>query len=146
MTDHRAGPAASIPAHPTKGNRTVLIGMILLSVSLAAVAQVTLKSGVNRVTGDAGTSLRLDASSLKSLAGSPVVWSGLVLFGMSAVVWLVVLSRASLSFAYPFASLSYVLILVLGHFVLNEQVTPLRLAGVALIIAGVVLVGQTPHA
>jgi drug/metabolite transporter (DMT)-like permease len=124
----------------------VLIGMILLSVTFAAVAQVTLKSGVNRVTDDTGGTLRLDGESLRALAGSPIVWLGLVLFGLSAIVWLVVLSRASLSFAYPFASLSYVLILVLGRFVLDERITSLRLAGVALIVAGVVLVGQTPHA
>jgi drug/metabolite transporter (DMT)-like permease len=119
--------------------------MILLSVTFAAVAQVTLKTGVNRVTDDTGGALNIDGDSLKALAGSPIVWLGLVLFGLSAIVWLVVLSRATLSFAYPFASLSYVLILVLGHFVLDEPVTSLRLAGVGLIIAGVVLVGQTPH-
>ena len=124
----------------------VLIGMILLSVTLAAVAQVTLKSGVNRVTSGTGDALNLDGGSLRALAASPVIWSGLVLFALSAVVWLVVLSRASLSFAYPFASLSYVLILLLGRFVLDEQITQLRLVGVALIVAGVVLVGQTPHA
>ena len=136
-------PSAAIT--PGKGTRIVLIGMILLSVTFAAVAQVTLKTGVNRVTDDTGGALNIDGDSLKALAGSPIVWLGLVLFGLSAIVWLVVLSRATLSFAYPFASLSYVLILVLGHFVLDEQVTSLRLAGVGLIIAGVVLVGQTPH-
>lgn len=130
---------------PRKGNRAVLIGLILLSVTLAAVAQVTLKSGVNRVTDDTGGTLRIDGDSMRALAGSPIVWLGLVLFGLSAIVWLVVLSRASLSFAYPFASLSYVLILVMGRFVLDERITSLRLAGVALIVAGVVLVGQTPH-
>ena len=43
-------------------------------------------------------------------AGSspPSCGCGLSLFGLSAVVWLVVLSRASLSFAYPFAALTYV--------------------------------------
>lgn len=136
-------PSAAIT--PRKGTRIVLIGMILLSVTFAAVAQVTLKTGVNRVTDDTGGALNIDGDSLKALAGSPIVWLGLVLFGLSAIVWLVVLSRATLSFAYPFASLSYVLILVLGHFVLDEPVTSLRLAGVGLIIAGVVLVGQTPH-
>jgi drug/metabolite transporter (DMT)-like permease len=137
--------SSSAATTPRKGTRNVLIGMILLSVTLAAVAQVTLKSGVNRVTEDTGGALKIDGDSLKALAGSPIIWLGLVLFGLSAIVWLVVLSRATLSFAYPFASLSYVLILVLGHFVLDEQVTSLRLTGVGLIIAGVVLVGQTPH-
>ena len=58
------------------------------------------------------------------------MWGGLLLFGVSALVWLVVLSRASLSFAYPFASLTYVLILLFDHFVLDEQVPPLRWGGV----------------
>ena len=137
--------SSSAATTPRKGTRTVLIGMILLSVTLAAVAQVTLKSGVNRVTEDTGGALKIEGDSLKALAGSPIVWLGLVLFGLSAIVWLLVLSRTTLSFAYPFASLSYVLILVLGRFVLDEQVTSLRLAGVGLIVAGVVLVGQTPH-
>ena len=122
----------------------MLIGLILLSVTLAALAQVTLKVGVNRVTPSGGT-LTLDGSSLRSLATSPIILGGLVLFGLSAVVWLLVLSRATLSFAYPFASLSYVLILIFGRVVLHEQVTALRMAGVALIVAGIVLVAQTPH-
>ena len=137
------------PTHDAirEGRRTVLIALILSSVTLAAIAQLTLKTGVNRVMGTStGAGLQLSGSSLRSLLGSPVVWAGLALFGLSAVVWLFALSRASLSFAYPFASLSYVLILIFGRFVLHEPVTPLRMAGVALIVAGIVLVAQTPHA
>jgi drug/metabolite transporter (DMT)-like permease len=128
-----------------EGSRTVLITLILSSVTLAAIAQLTLKTGVNHVSeGSAG--LQLSGSSVRALLTSPIVWAGLLLFGLSAVVWLFALSRASLSFAYPFASLSYVLILIFGRVVLHEQVTPLRMAGVALIVAGIVLVAQTPHA
>ena len=43
-----------------------------------------------------------------------------MIFALSAVVWLLVLSRASLSFAYPFVSLTYVLILLVDRFVLHE--------------------------
>ena len=63
----------------------------------------------------------------------PFVWGGLLLFGISAIVWLVVLSRASLSFAYPFASLTYVLILLFDQFVLKDEVPALRWGGVAFI-------------
>jgi drug/metabolite transporter (DMT)-like permease len=57
-----------------------------------------------------------------------------------------VLSRASLSFAYPFASLTYVLILLFDRFVLNEPISALRYGGVALIIAGLVLISRTHQA
>jgi drug/metabolite transporter (DMT)-like permease len=128
-----------------KGSRTMLIGLILTSVVLAGCAQITLKTGVNHVTGTSGGELHLGASSLRSLLSSPIVWGGLVLFGLSAIVWLFALSRASLSFAYPFAALSYVLILVFSVLVLHETVQPLRWLGVALIVTGIVLVAQTPH-
>ena len=125
-------------------NRTMLIGLILLSVGLAALAQITLKHGMNQVTASTGE-LQLNTGSLRDLVSTAAVWGGLFLFGLSAFVWLAVLSRASLSFAYPFASLSYALILLADRFVLHEQIPPLRWAGVFFIMVGIVLVAQTPH-
>jgi drug/metabolite transporter (DMT)-like permease len=125
----------------------MLIAMILLSVGLAAVAQLALKHGMNRVNDAlAPATFSLDGPSLKALVGQPFVWGGLALFGLSALVWLVVLSRASLSFAYPFAALTYVLILLFDHFALNEDVPALRWGGVAFIAVGIFLVSRTPHA
>jgi drug/metabolite transporter (DMT)-like permease len=123
----------------------MLIGLILVSVLLAGIAQVTLKTGVNHVTNAGGGVLQLNGASLRALLSSGIVWAGLVLFGLSAVVWLFALSRASLSFAYPFAALGYVVIVLFSVFVLHEHVPPLRWAGVALIVSGIVLVAQTPH-
>jgi drug/metabolite transporter (DMT)-like permease len=125
-----------------KGHRTMLIALILVSVTLAGVAQLTLKSGVNDVTSAGGT-LRLNGAGLKALLVSPFVLGGLVLFGLSAVVWLFALSRTDLSFAYPFAALSYVLIVVFSVFVLHEHVPPLRWAGVGLIVSGILVVALT---
>jgi drug/metabolite transporter (DMT)-like permease len=124
----------------------MLIALILLSVALAAVAQLTLKTGMNHVNDElAPATFSLSGRSLRVLVGQPFVWGGLFLFGVSALVWLVVLSRASLSFAYPFAALTYVSILLFDHFVLNEQVPALRWAGVACIALGIFLISRTAH-
>lgn len=120
----------------------MLIVMILMSVGLASVAQLTLKAGMNRVTESSGTAT-LSGESAKAIATTGLVWLGLVLFALSAVVWLFVLSRTSLSFAYPFASLTYLLIVLVDRFVFHEEVPPARWAGVALIMAGIVLVART---
>jgi drug/metabolite transporter (DMT)-like permease len=129
-----------------KGNLAMLIALILLSVTLAAVAQLTLKHGMNAVNDDlAPARFGVDARSLGALVRIPAIYAGLFLFGLSALVWLVVLSRASLSFAYPFAALTYVLILLFDLFILDETVPPLRWAGVTLIVAGIFLVSRTPH-
>ena len=142
---HDAHLAARTAAHPARRkDRTMLIGLILLSVMLAAVAQLTLKHGMNQVTENTGE-LQLNAHSLRDVATTWAIWGGLLLFGLSAIVWMAVLSRASLSFAYPFASLTYALILVADRFLLHEQIPPLRWAGVFCIMVGIVLVAQTPH-
>jgi drug/metabolite transporter (DMT)-like permease len=122
----------------------MLIGLILFSVLLAAGAQLTLKHGMNQVADSSGA-LKVSAASIKDVVTTAAVWGGLLLFGLSAMVWLAVLSRTSLSFAYPFASLTYVLILLADRFVLNETVPGPRWVGVFFIMVGIVLVAQTPH-
>ncbi len=135
-------PVQPITATTKETTRPMLIALILLSVGLAAVAQLTLKAGMNRVTESNGTAT-LTGDSLKAIAANPVVWAGLALFGLSALAWLFVLSRTSLSFAYPFASLTYLLIVLVDRFVFHEEIPPARWAGVALIMAGIVLVART---
>jgi drug/metabolite transporter (DMT)-like permease len=143
MTDHPTGRGDVRPSpSPRETTHAMLIALILLSVALAAVAQLTLKHGMDQVTASSGV-LRLEASSLRAVAATPSIWAGLFLFALSAVVWLAVLSRTSLSFAYPFASLTYVLILLADRFILEQDVPVLRWAGVAFIVVGIVLVAQT---
>ncbi len=127
----------------TRGSRNMLLVLILVSVGLAAAAQIVLKHGMNQVVDRTGRAFRFDAPSLKAVAITAAVWGGLALFGLSAFVWLAVLSRAALSFAYPFAALTYAVIVVYDVLV-GEHVTGLRWAGVALIIAGIILVSRTP--
>jgi glycosyltransferase involved in cell wall biosynthesis/multidrug transporter EmrE-like cation transporter len=132
----------------TRRGKKVLIGLILISVALAALAQLTLKHGMNQVThqGDIPLSLRDPMGLAKRVVLNASVWAGLLTFVLSASVWLIVLSRTSLSFAYPFASLTYVLILLFDRLVLNEPISALRYGGVALIIAGLLLISRTHHA
>ena len=122
MSEPRTDPAPI----KTKGT-PMLIAIILFSVTLAAVAQLTLKHGMNLVNDELSPAkFSLNGSALAVVIRQPYVWSGLFLFGLSALVWLMVLSRASLSFAYPFAALTYVLILLFDQFWLDETVPPLR--------------------
>src|SRR5205814_9323755 len=81
---------------PTRKGRQVLIGLILISVALAAVAQLTLKHGMNQVTGHGEVPLDLGrpADVLRRVAANASVWLGLATFVLSAGVWLIVLSKA----------------------------------------------------
>ncbi len=127
----------------TRGSRTMLLVLILISVGLAAAAQITLKHGMNQVVDRTGAAFHFNGPSLKAVARTAAVWGGLALFGLSAFVWLAVLSRAALSFAYPFAALTYAII-VLYDLSVGEHISVLRWAGVVLIVAGIILVSRTP--
>ena len=65
---------------------------------------------------------------------------GFSLYGLGAVVWLAVLSQWDVSKAYPLVGIGFVLTALFGWF-LGEDVTILRLFGVALICAGIACVG-----
>ena len=63
------------------------------------------------------------------------------------IVWLLshmaLLSWADLSYVLPVTSIAYVLVALVGRFLLHEHVSPARWVGVTLIMAGVTLVGHT---
>ncbi len=121
--------------------KTILL--TLTSVFLATAGQLMLKSGMARV-GYIGTQrLGKPLQVIWDVARTWQVLIGLTLFVLSAVTWLVVISRVPLSLAYPFAGITYVLLAMFSKFVLKEHVPYLRWVGVALIVAGVVMVGRT---
>jgi glycosyltransferase involved in cell wall biosynthesis/multidrug transporter EmrE-like cation transporter len=136
--------------HPPtpQGGRGMLFALILLSVLLAALAQLTLKHGMTQVTRRGAVPLELSdpIATARRVVTNIAVLGGLATFVISAAVWLVVLSKVSLSFAYPFVSLTYVLILLFDRLILHEPVSGLRWGGVALIIGGILLISRTHQA
>lgn len=130
--------------HATAASRSahgiVSVVLILVSVAFATLGQFTLKSAMNHVTRHQ-TGEHSAVATLLQAAREPRLWAGLTLFGISAVFWLVVLSKVPLSFAYPFVGLSYIVIVLVARIVLHEHVPPLRWVGVAVVAAGIALVG-----
>ena len=121
---------------------TMTLTCILLSTLLGVAGQMLLKHGMTRmgeqslsVGGLAGIGLRMSTS--------PWVILGLMVYVSGTFFWLIALSRVELSFAYPFASLSYVLILASAWALLGETVSLFRLAGVVTICLGVLIVSQS---
>ena len=75
----------------------------------------------------------------------PWVAAGVALLILWQLSRMTLLSWADLSYVLPVTSIGYVLVALLGRVLLNEQITPVRWAGIVLIMAGVGLVsGATP--
>ena len=62
---------------------------------------------------------------------------------LASVTWAAALTRFELSFAYPFMSLSFVLVLLLSVVLFSEALTLSKAVGVALIVAGLIVGSQT---
>ena len=73
------------------------------------------------------------------LALDPWVISVFVAALAASLTWALALTRFELSFAYPFMALSFVLVLVFGAAFLNESMTWAKVAGVLLIVLGLVI-------
>lgn len=111
--------------------------MLLASVVLSSVAQVLLKIGMSAASLQASLDRGEPLRAVLAIAGSPFVLGGLVTFAVSVLVWLLVLSRISLSSAYPFVALGIVMTVLAGRFILGEPVSLLKLAGITMIVGGV---------
>ncbi|MDR1818052.1 MAG: EamA family transporter [Puniceicoccales bacterium] len=118
------------------------IPLILLSVSLNAAAQMFMRTGMKRIG-----EVPLEVPALVKAAPQMLVnlwlWTALASYGVSVVLWMVVLSKVEVSFAYAFLSLGFVMVTVLGFLLFQENVTWVRALGIALICAGVFFVAHS---
>ena len=62
---------------------------------------------------------------------------------LAALFWISALTRFDLSVAYPFMSLSFVLVLIFSSVFFHEAITPLKTIGIGLIVAGLVVASQS---
>ncbi len=114
--------------------------LIILSVSLAALGQLLLKLGMIKV--GRVSSLSSAPSMILNALLNPIVLSGLAVFGISALSWLVVLSRVKLSIAYPMVSLGYVAVVLFSWLIFKESVKPITIVGCLAIAVGVFLISR----
>lgn len=117
----------------------ISLALILFTVLTNAAAQIMLKRGMMSV-GALNLAENGLFSTVFSILFQPFVFLGLCTFVISMASHLVALSRVELSFAYPFLSLAYVIVAAYAYFIFGENVTALRVAGIATICLGTVLI------
>jgi undecaprenyl phosphate-alpha-L-ara4N flippase subunit ArnF len=125
------------------GSRWIGAACLGTSIVLSALGQLGMKAGMlNLKLAKAGGDIAWSAVSTPPLRDALFLTAaGLVAYGLSLLVWLAVLVRFRLSYAYPLLALSYVLVYVgATHWpALSEAATPQRTIGTLLILAGVAL-------
>ncbi|MBM7644640.1 putative membrane protein [Scopulibacillus daqui] len=73
----------------------------------------------------------------------PFIFSGLASAFIASLFWMAAMTKFSLSYAYPFTSLSFVLVFVLSILFFHEAVTVYKVVGLLLVIIGVIVLSQS---
>lgn len=117
------------------------ISLLVLAVGLVTVGQLLLKSGMTKIGEISSISTGHVVNLIRGVTTTWQTLLGILCFGGSSLVWLVVLSRLPLSTAYPFIALSYLIILMFSTVVLRERPPIVSWLGASSIMLGIVLVG-----
>jgi len=118
------------------------IVFILFTVLTNAAAQLMLKQGMLSLGTLSFTADTMIARIFQILF-NPWVFAGLATFVISMASHLYVLSKVELSFAYPFLSLAYVAVAIFAYVLFKEDLNSWRIAGIAFICVGTVLIAQS---
>ena len=110
--------------------------LILLSVTLSALAQISLKIGMKDIVSGPELTKGI-VGTMFAVGTNGYALAGLGLYGISMIVWMGVLAKVDVSQAYPFVGLGFILTMVLGNQMLGESITLLRFVGTLLVVAGV---------
>ena len=112
----------------------IAVAILLVAIGLGVVGQILIKLGLNKL-GQSPSVAKVISSIF-----TPLVFSGFACYGISSLLYLNALSRLPLSYAYPMIAISYVAVVLASWKFLGEDINALRIAGLAVIIVGVVLV------
>jgi drug/metabolite transporter (DMT)-like permease len=118
--------------------------LLLLMVLFAPLGNVLLSKGMKGI-GSAKNWAAADLLPiLLKILTSGYIWLGIACLLAFFVAYMLVLTWADYSYVQPASAFSYAVVAVLGYFLLEEVVPPLRWAGIAVICVGVFVVGRTP--
>lgn len=109
---------------------------VAITVLLTVYGQLVLKWQVG-LAGPAPQALHDKLVFLGTLLLNPWVISGLGAAFVASLSWMLALTRLPLSAAYPLTSASFLLVLFFSVLFLGEGLSLARIAGTALVIAGI---------
>jgi multidrug transporter EmrE-like cation transporter len=101
------------------------------AVVLAGCGHLIIKFGLNRI--------RASEASGAAAWLNPWLFFGLGIYGVGTLLWIFAVSRKQINYLYPITALNYAIVAFGGRLFFQERVPPTRLLGIAIVIAGVIL-------
>ncbi|MGJ7491009.1 DMT family transporter [Variovorax sp. ZT4R33] len=132
--------ALSVKTLPSMNFSTFLV--IFAGVLLNSGAQLMLKAGARTLQGISLTSGSSVMNAALNATTQPWILAGLFCYFVSAGLWVIALTRVDVTVAYPLLSMGYVIAAVLAWQIFGEALTAGRVAGIGIILVGVVVLSR----
>ena len=116
--------------------------LILCSILLSSFAQIVLKTGMSNPNITNAIQSAKAFSVVKTISTNIYVIGGLGLYFISAAVWLLVLAKVDVSYAYPFVGLGFIVTMLLAFFINGETLSITKIIGTLCIALGVAIIAQ----
>lgn len=116
--------------------------LILLSVLLNCAAQLLIRKGM-LIEGEVGMQNML--SHVGAMITNVWLWGAMFCFLGSILLWIVVLSRVEVSYAYVFNSIGYVVLTVCAYWLFDESISVYKILGMAVVIVGLIIMSFHPQ-
>lgn len=111
--------------------------MVLICTVIGAISQIIMKRG----TGALGPHPTMLDTAL-GMFTNPMLFTGYALYGVSAVLLVLALRKGELSLLQPVFTLTYVWVMILSVLIFHDSINALKLAGIAVIVGGVAVLGR----
>jgi multidrug transporter EmrE-like cation transporter len=108
------------------------MALVFACTFLGAAAQMLMKTGLGH----------LSQPGLMGYLTSMPLLAGYCLYGLNTVLMVFALRDGELSILYPIIALTYVWVTILSVIFFHESLNPFKLAGVAVVVAGVAVLGR----
>lgn len=117
----------------------LVIGLIMLTSVCDTISQICLKTTINSLGEFSSRHLKNVLRFILKLILKPKTWLALVFSTLSLVIWLIVLSKADLNFAFSVDSMHYIFIALASSLLLKEKVGGVRWLGTLSLVVGIVI-------
>ena len=116
---------------------------ILLTVALATYSQLVLRWQMS-ILGNMPQEITQKVQFIVTTALKPWILSALLATFLSGLSWMVVLNKFQLSYAFPFTALNFIVILAASALILGETITPPKVIGTMIVMAGILVMALVP--
>jgi drug/metabolite transporter (DMT)-like permease len=129
--------------YPGKKVNMFAFGIVLFCIVLSAICQVSLKTGMKQIDRIDSIGELAESNTILNIISNKYVMGGMILYLLSSILWLTGLSNLDLSLMYPLTSLVIVITTIAAYLLLEENITMIRWAGIALVVIGCIVITKS---